>query len=185
MRTSASLLVRRPRRKGSKGRRPKHPDDEKACEFARGPSGVPGQTSPSLTGSSLPWWSRSARTERESELVEPRPPSPCTQLGSLECRSFARARSADSGLMSAPWTPTPRSPSMPSSAQPSSLPTSRVFGRARLLASQSRPTACTARASGVLHGGRGFVQYAQPTASTSRPSCSGSPGRGRRPHGLL
>ena len=63
------------------GRRPKHPDDEKACEFARGPSGVPGQTSPSLTGSSLPWWSRSARTERASKLVEPRPPSPCTRAG--------------------------------------------------------------------------------------------------------
>ena len=34
MRTSASLLVRRPRRKGSKGRRPKHPDDEKTHELA-------------------------------------------------------------------------------------------------------------------------------------------------------
>ena len=33
-RTSASLLVRRPRRKGSKGRRPKHPDDEKTHELA-------------------------------------------------------------------------------------------------------------------------------------------------------
>ena len=33
MRTSASLLVRRPRRRGSKGRRPKHPDDEKACDI--------------------------------------------------------------------------------------------------------------------------------------------------------
>ena len=63
------------------GRRPKHPDDEKVCEFARGPSGVPGQTSPSLTGSFLPWWSRSARTERASKLVEPRPPSPCTRAG--------------------------------------------------------------------------------------------------------
>ena len=33
-RTSASLLVRRPRRKGSTGRRPKHPDDEKTHELA-------------------------------------------------------------------------------------------------------------------------------------------------------
>ena len=33
-RTSASLLVRRPRRRGSKGRRPKHPDDEKTHELA-------------------------------------------------------------------------------------------------------------------------------------------------------
>ena len=74
---------------------------------------------------------------------------------------------------------------------PSSLPTSRGFGRARLLASQSCPTACTARASGamarrsgVLHGGRGFVQYAQPTASASRPSDSGSPGRDCPPNAL-
>ena len=56
---------------------------------------------------------------------------------------------------------------------------------ARPLASQSRPTARTARTSGVLHGGRRFVQYAQPTASTSRPSCSGSPGQGHRPNALL
>ena len=54
-----------------------------------------------------------------------------------------------------------------------------------------RPTVCTARASGVMarrsgviHGGRGFVQCAQPTASSSRPSGSGSPGRGRRPNAL-
>ena len=79
-RTSASLLVRRPRRKGSTGRRPKHPDDEKthelahevfeeegvrgrqaeypdaekACEFACGPSAVPGQQSPTLTSSAPP-----------------------------------------------------------------------------------------------------------------------------------
>ena len=33
-RTSASLLVRRLRRKGSKGRRPEHPDDEKNHELA-------------------------------------------------------------------------------------------------------------------------------------------------------
>ena len=79
-RTSASLLVRRPRRKGSKGRRPKHPDDEKthelahevfeeegvrgrqaeypddekACEFARGPSAVPGPKRPVETSSAPP-----------------------------------------------------------------------------------------------------------------------------------
>ncbi|QQC39254.1 hypothetical protein I6I08_10440 [Actinomyces oris] len=34
-RTSASLLVRRPRRKGSTGRRPEHPDDEDVRELAR------------------------------------------------------------------------------------------------------------------------------------------------------
>ena len=32
--------------------------------------------------------------------------------------------------------------------------------------------------------GSGFVQYAQPTASASRPSGSKSPGRGRRPNAL-
>ena len=118
-------------------------------------------------------------------------PTPLHPADIVGMPQFRQACSADSGLMSAPWTPTPRSPSVPSFAPPSSLPTSREFGRARLLASQSRPTACTARASGamarrsgVLHGGRGFEQCAQPTASSSRPSGSGSPGRGRRPNAL-
>mgnify|MGYP001648675183 CR=1 FL=1 len=56
-----------------------------------------------------------------------------------------------------------------------------VLGRSR----QSRtPTArgsgATGRGLGLLHRGRGFVQYAQPPASRSPPSWSG-PARGRRP----
>ena len=57
--------------------------------------------------------------------------------------------------------------------------------RSRGFSLRSHAHALTARRSGVLHGGRGFVQYAQPMASASRPSCSGSPGRGRRPNALL
>ena len=48
----------------------------------------------------------------------------------------------------------------------------------------ARASGAMARRSGVLHGGRGFEQCAQPTASSSRPSGSGSPGRGRRPNAL-
>ena len=46
-----SLLMRFSTRRGRQVEGPKHPDDEKACEFARGPSAVPGPQSPSLTGS--------------------------------------------------------------------------------------------------------------------------------------
>ena len=46
MRRPMSLLMRSSKRRGSTGRRPKHPDDEKACEFARGPSAVPGPKRP-------------------------------------------------------------------------------------------------------------------------------------------
>ena len=56
--------------------------------------------------------------------------------------------------------------------------------RSRGFPLRSHAHARTARRSGVLHGGRGFVQCAQPTASSSRPSGSGSPGRGRRPNAL-
>lgn len=235
-----SLLMRSSKRRGSPGRRPKHPDDEKACEFARGPSAVPGQTSPSLTGSSLPWWSRSARTERESELVEPRPPSPCTRAGtgpyrgstadpgdervwlrhqdrtgvnqpygsvSTALTSTAPMPLHPAGIVGMPWfcpgvqrrfgadvsiMDTDTLQSLGAVLCPTIEPPHVAdVGRARLLASQSRPTARTARASGamarrsgVLHRGRGFVQCARPTASSSRPSGSGSPGRGRRPNAL-
>lgn len=56
--------------------------------------------------------------------------------------------------------------------------------RSRGFPLRSHAHARTARRSGVLHRGRGFVQCAQPTASSSRPSGSGSPGRGRRPNAL-
>ena len=36
-----SLLMRFPTRRGRQAEGPKHPDDEKACGFARGLSGVP------------------------------------------------------------------------------------------------------------------------------------------------
>ena len=49
-----SLLMRLLTRRGRKAEGPKHPDDEKACEFARGPSAVPGPQSPNLTGSAPP-----------------------------------------------------------------------------------------------------------------------------------
>ena len=80
-------------------------------------------------------------------------------------------------------TPTTHSPSVPAFARPSRLP--HVAGvRSRGFSLRSHAHGRTARLSGVLHGGRGFVQYAQPTASASRPSDSGSPGRGRRPNAL-
>ena len=41
-----SLLMRLLTRRGRKAEGPKHPDDEKACEFARGPSAVPGPKRP-------------------------------------------------------------------------------------------------------------------------------------------
>ena len=218
---------------GVRGRQAVYPDDEKACEFARGPSAVPGPQSPSLTGSALPWWSRSARTERESELVEPRPPSPCTRAGTGPYRGSTAApgderawlRHHDPTGVDQPYgsvstaltltDPASMCPAgivgmlrfrpgvqrrsgvdvstmdtgTPQSLSSSPLPDRRASARrgcsiARPLASQSHPTARTARTSGVLHGGRRFVQYAQPTASASRPSDSGSPGRDCRPNAL-
>ena len=40
------------------------------------------------------------------------------------------------------------------------------------LACNARGVGATGREAGVLHGGRGFVQYAQPLANASRASCS-------------
>ena len=56
--------------------------------------------------------------------------------------------------------------------------------RSRGFPLRSHAHARTARMSGVLHGGRGFEQCAQPTASASRPSDSGSPGRDCPPNAL-
>ena len=81
-------------------------------------------------------------------------------------------------------TPTTHSPSVPAFARPSRLPPHVAGVRSRGFSLRSHAHARTARRSGVLHGGRGFVQCAQPTASSSRPSGSGSPGRGRRPNAL-
>ena len=50
-----SLLMRLLTRRGRKAEGPKHPDDEKTCEFARGPSGVPEPKRPVQ-----PHWSRPA-----------------------------------------------------------------------------------------------------------------------------
>ena len=218
---------------GVRGRQAVYPDDEKACEFARGPSAVPGPQSPSLTGSALPWWSRSARTERESELVEPRPPSPCTRAGTGPYRGSTAApgderawlRHHDPTGVDQPYgsvstaltltDPASMCPAgivgmlrfrpgvqrrsgvdvstmdtgTPQSLSSSPLPDRRdspyVAGvRSRGFSLRSHAHARTARMSGVLHGGRGFVQYAQPTASASRPSDSGSPGRDCRPNAL-
>lgn len=80
-------------------------------------------------------------------------------------------------------TDTPQS--LSSSPLPDRRDSPHVAGvRSRGFPLRSHAHARTAQMSGVIHGGRGFVQCAQPTASSSRPSGSGSPGRGRRPNAL-
>ena len=51
-------------------------------------------------------------------------------------------------------------------------PTPRDAGRPRRPARTARGSGATGEGSGVLHEVRGFVQYAQPLASTPLPSCS-------------